>query len=95
MASLRETPDFKTFQEALASRYESLARRLLTCESYEDYRETRGAIGAYEDVFRLCDLVVTKAEELDEYRRESAVRDRAAADYARANAYGTRYWDTQ
>jgi len=65
---------------------------LLDCSSFEEYREVLGLLKGYEEMFQLNDLVVGKAAELDEYRRNTAEHDRARAAVERAAFLNTRLW---
>ena len=89
---LASRPEWVAFGKALEGAYELKARALLDCTSHDQYREVIGCLKAYEEVLMLNDLVVRKAEQLDEYRANTAEHDRAVRDLARAATLNTRFW---
>lgn len=97
MESLRklgEVPEFQAYLAAIEAQYESLAKQLTECSSFEEYHRVLGALNAYEAMFRVHDLVVRKADELDVNRSESAERQRTADEHARALFLASRLWQS-
>jgi hypothetical protein len=89
---VRTSPEWAAFSKALERAYELKARVLLDCSSFEQYREVLGHLRAYEEVLQLNDLVVGKADALDEYRSESAEHSRAQRDAERVALISSRFW---
>lgn len=93
LGSLQRTPQWAAYLQAVRSRYETLAERLFHCKDYAEYREVLGALGAYTELYNLCDLVVEKVESLREQRVRAESESAASEREHRTRAfYGSRYW---